>query len=486
LENVAWGVIQKAHLSDNLSAKFTSVIAASLQNDAYSVETLKRSLKDTNSLLRQASLHFCLRFGDEMLKEEILRLLKEEKVFEVRKKVIEVAQRFKIEEARPILESLLNDEQVSYEERSLVVTALIHYYDSIDKEKLQKLAKSSLVGHRMLACALFSHFDLKNETLLLKDLAFDLNKQVRLFALSSLGVLKITTIDGTKLEEHLKEALEDPNPQISLMASWALLESNPSLCRERLRHFLLHTDQNIRLQAAGLIGYSLPYTESLAEEMFTFHPDIYVRANLSFYLVAHRKQIKEASDQLYSLFQSKEMFMFKQIYPAHLNILAPSRLVLEQGNPNAFYQVSSMYYQLAQLELLNILALLKDPRAKEAISIFLDHHHSDVSTLSLRSLLQLEDHHSLELMKEFLNHKDKHKRVEAALVLALFKRDKEALKVLEETYNEVNRDLKQMILMAIGEIASKDSIPFLMDKVYESSQSLRINASSALIQCLRH
>lgn len=486
LENVAWGVIQKAHLSDNLATKFTSVIAASLQNDVYSVETLKRTLGDSNSLLREASLHFCLNFGDEVLKEEVVRLLKEERVFEVRKKVIEVAQRLKIQEARPILESLLGGDQVSYEERSLIVTALINYYDSISGEELQKLAVSSLVGHRLLACALFNHFDLKEHVGLLKSLIYDSNKQVRLSALACVGSLKITELNGEKIEKVLEKALEDLNPQISLMASWALLHENPPLCVGRLRHYLLHTDQNVRLQAAGLIGYSLPYTESLASEMFCMHPDRYVRANLSFYLAAHRKNVPEACDQLYSLFQSKEMFMFKEILPAHLSILAPSRLVLQQGNADQFYRISSLYYQMAQLEVLNMLALLKDSRAKDAMSIFLDNHHSDISTLSLRSLFQLEDKQALELMKQFLNHSDKHKRVEAAIVLALFKRDQEALKVLEESYSEVNRDLKQMILMAIGEIASKDSIPFLMDKVYESSQSLRINASAALIQCLRH
>jgi len=105
---------------------------------------------------------------------------------------------------------------------------------------------------------------------------------------------------------------------------------------------------------------------------------------------------------------------------------------------------------------------------------------------NLRSLLKLEDRQALELMKDFLTHADKHKRVEAAIVLALFKKDKDALKVLQDSFEEVNRDLKQMILMAIGEIASKDSIEFLMERVYEPSQSLRINAAAALIRCLRN
>ncbi len=486
LEHVAWGVIHKAHLSDNLTTKFTSLIAASVQNDAYSVETLKKTLGDSNSLLREVSLQFCLNFGDEVLKEEVVRLLKEERVFEVRKRVIEVAQRLKIQEARPILENLLDKEQVSYEERSLIVTALINYYDSISKEELQELCISSYPGHRLLACALYTYFDLNEHIGFLEKLVYDSNKQVRLAALSSLGSLKVTKLNEKNIEEVLKEALEDSNPQISLMASWALMSQNPTLTKAKLRHFLLHTDQNVRLQAAALIGYSMSQMQSLAEEMFQVHPDLYVRANLSFFLAAHRLRVKEACDQLFTLFHAKEMFMFKETYPAHLNLLAPSSLILEQGNPEAFYSVSSVYYQMAQLEILNVLAILEDPRAKDAMAIFLDHHHSDVSTLSLRSLLKLEDRQALELMKDFLTHTDKHKRVEAAIVLALFKKDKDALKVLEESFEEVNRDLKQMILMAIGEIASKDSIEFLMERVYEPSQSLRINAAASLIRCLRN
>jgi len=69
----------------------------------------------------------------------------------------------------------------------------------------------------------------------------------------------------------------------------------------------------VRLQAAALIGYSMPQMQSLAEEMFQVHPDLYVRANLSFYLATHRIRVKEAADQLFTLFHAKEMFMFKEV-----------------------------------------------------------------------------------------------------------------------------------------------------------------------------
>ncbi|MCH9634028.1 MAG: hypothetical protein S4CHLAM7_07650 [Chlamydiae bacterium] len=486
LENVAWGVIHNAQGSENLATKFTSLIAASIQNDAYSVETIKKTLGESNAILREVALQFCLNFGDQVLKDEIVRLLKEEKVFEVRKKAIEVAQRLKIDEARPILESLLGDEKVSYQEKSQIVAALINYYDSISNEELKELSESSQPGHRLLACELYNHFDLKEQAGLLEELIYDSHKQVRLSALSIMGNLKLTELNGRKIEEVLKSALEDSNPQISLIATWALLHKNPVLTKAKLRHFLLHSDQTIRLQAAGIIGYSLSEMRSLAEEMFEIHPDLYVRANLAFFLVSHRVKVKEASEQLFNLFNAKEMFMFKEVYPSHLCILAPTAMVLEQGNPEAFYPVASLYYQMAQLEILNILAILEDPRAKEAMAVFLDNHHSDITTLSLRSVLKLEDKQAFELMRDFLTHQDKHKRVEAAIVLAMFKRDKEALTVLQETFVDVNRDLKQIILMAIGEIASKDSIPFLMDIVYEPSQSLRVNAAAALVQCLRN
>lgn len=486
LENLAWGVIQKAHISDNLTTRFMSLIAASVQNDTYSVDTLKSTLNDSNALLREVSLHFCLNFGDEKLKDEVLRLLEHEQVFEVRKKVIEVAQRLKIKEARPILEKLLQKEEVSYQERSLIVSALMGYYNEVNPEELERLSQSSDLGHRLLVCGLYQHFDLKDQLHHLKKLVYDSNKQVRLAALSTLGLHQVEKIDGESLEEILASALEDSSTQISLLANWALLKCNPTKAKASLRSFLLHTDQNVRLQAAGLIGYSLPLTESLAQDFYDMHPDPYVRANLSFFLAAHRIHIEEACDQLYALFQAKEVYMFKEVYPAGLRILAPSQLVLGEGNPEQFYAASSLYSQMAQLEILNLLAVLNDPRASEAMALFLENHQSDVTTLSLRTLFQLEDTQALELMKDFLGHQDKHKRLEAALVLAIFKRDEDALKVLEDTYTDVSRDLKQIILMAIGEIASKESIPFLMDRVYESSQTLRINAAAALIQCLRH
>lgn len=486
LEPMSWGVIQKAQLSENMATKFTGLIAASMQNDSYSVETLIETLKDSNSFLREISLQFCLNFGDEVLKKEILRMLNEETVYEVRKKVIEVAQRLRIEEARPILESLLDQDKISYEEKNLIASALVQFYDQVSLDDLKKLAQSPIVGHRFLACALFANFDLKEHAPLLVPLIYDTNRSVRLLALSSLGGLKLSHIEDKSLDEVLSPALEDPIPQVAMLASWALLKEKPALAKTHLRHYLLHSDQAVRLQAAALVGYSLPLCEDLARDFFTVHPDVYVRANLSFYLASHRLEIVKACDQIFSLFSSHEPYFFKESLPFQLNMLVPSHLLFEDRSPLAYYSVSSSYHQMAQLQLLNLLATLKDPRAKEAMSSFLERHHSDVATLNLRSVLQFDDHQALELMREFLNHTDQHKKVEAAIVLALFKKDSEALKVLEQVFNEVSRDLKQIILMAMGEIASKDSIPFLTDHLYEASQSLRVQSAAALIRCLRN
>ena len=486
LESITWGIIQQANQSQNINSKLNGIIATSHLQDINSVQIIKKTLKESNAYLREVALDLTMKFGDEALREEVLRLIEKEKNPSVRKKAIEVAAALRLKSAKPILEKRLEDERVSREEKDDIILALLNYYDEVSPQELEKLSLSKNSGFRKIACRLFTYFDFSDQLDLLHTLMKDQNNEVKLSALSSLGTLRLNSEKIDLFRDSLKEAQDDTTSYVSLLASWVLLPYEKKLSEKKLKAFLNDKDPHVRLQAAGLIGYSLPHTLDIAKEFCQTHPDEYVRANLSFFMAMHRVDIQKSCDEIYKLFSSREKYHFKEVYPNQFFVLSPASLVFDHKTPQGFHNVSAMYHEVAQLELLNVLAILKDHRAKDAISYFLDRHHFNAFDVHQQALLNLDANEAFEIMRGFLNHSDKHKRLEAALLLSLSKKDPQGLEVLKEIYPLVDKDHKQLILGVLGQSGLKSNIPFLMDKVYEPSQQIRTQAASSIIQCLRH
>ena len=84
------------------------------------------------------------------------------------------------------------------------------------------------------------------------------------------------------------------------------------------------------------------------------------------------------------------------------------------------------------------------------------------------------------------NDSDKKIRLQAALVLAFMHQDEESIKVLEELYYTVKQNEKFYILEALGQLSTKQSIPFLMKLLSEPFMGIRVTAASILIQSLYH
>ena len=59
-----------------------------------------------------------------------------------------------------------------------------------------------------------------------------------------------------------------------------------------------------------------------------------------------------------------------------------------------------------------------------------------------------------------------------------------ALDTLTIAYSQVDREMKERILEGIVKISSPKSIPFLLDRLQEPNQSLRVMAAAGLVLCL--
>ena len=484
LELVAKGVLHNAELSEPYMSKYYRYAVADKFTDSSSVEVLKEAFHDSNFAVREMALNAALLHGDEVLCDEILELLNREHLPTIRRKALEVLIRIKGDDAKPLAESMLADPKLSYLDRLSLILTLLDGKKSMNREELEKLATSSQAIERLIACYTFGYFGANENLDLLKNLINDPIQDVRLQAITSLGHLRVTQIDGQSVNDLMKPIIKSESCELSLLASWVSMLNNDLEQAHNFRDFFYLSNQKIRLQAASLVGYSLPNTLELAEEFFQTHTDPYVRLNLSVLLITHRKRVEEASNQIFEFLKSSESSQFKASMPYPMETIWPVNLV--DSFERQMSGISSVTQsEVVQFCLLNLLAIVEDPRANVAISNFLETHHSNAALASMPQFIRAGSAPLLELICSFFNHPDLTKRIQAAALVAMLKKEEKALEVLYEAYPLVDRALKEMIITIVGQIGSKDSIPFLMDAIYEPSQSMRILASSSLMQCLR-
>ncbi len=89
LEVLAWGVLNKGESSAQLNIRLNSMLGAAFTRDAKAIPMLLEQMRASNALLRSIAIKLATTFGDAPLKDEIARLLKEEKVWYVRLDVIQ-------------------------------------------------------------------------------------------------------------------------------------------------------------------------------------------------------------------------------------------------------------------------------------------------------------------------------------------------------------------------------------------------------------
>ena len=142
--------------------------------------------------------------------------------------------------------------------------------------------------------------------------------------------------------------------------------------------------------------------------------------------------------------------------------------------------------QTTRLELLNLLAILDYTGAQDAIKQFLKERRWGVTGLAAEKLLGEGDESALALVRELLNDEDQEIRLEAALALATWGRDVSALPILMAEYEKSDRMLQIKILESLGRIGSKEAIPFLIERLKESSLNMRIIAASVLLQTIKN
>ena len=474
LEEICWGVLRKGGKSDRLQTKLIALIGAALNQDIYAVKALKEALNDSSTVIRNVATELSAHYGDAELQEEIAAKFLQEKSWDVREALLGAIGELKIRSLLPELMKLTRNPSVSSEEKREAIKTISLLHEKPQRAELQDLVSSRWSSERSLACKLIAEYGLDQEQDLLSTLLKDSHREVKREALLAWGRLRLFP------SEHIQEMAISKDPLIALLASWILLLGDPEKGEELIAKWLLHDKEDVRLFAASVVAGSGEYGIPIAKQMIDQSKDAYVRANLALVLLKQRVEVKKSSEILYEFLHGhrEQLMIKKEPFP-----------LIQKSNVRHGALISDLpevINQVSRLEILNLLAIVEYPKASSAIREFLKKGRWEVVGVAAETLLGEGDESAIALVQELLNDPDREIRLESALLLAVWGRDKQALPLLMEAYPTADRTMKIKILEALGRLGEREAIPFLLKGLKDPSQLFRIISASVLIQTLNH
>lgn len=481
-EWLAWGVLSKGEESALPMVRLYSLLGAAFTQDARALPILLKELRGTNAFLRSLAVKLSLNYGDEPLQKELLRLLKEETVWFVRLEVIRAVGALRIKQTKKMLQDIVANPRTLAEEKASAILALVSMYDKVSKEELSQLLSSNRAGLRHLGSELIAHFNCNEEAFRLIPLLQDDSPDVRISAMSTLGLLRVSSLEGRPTLAYIQKNLDSTNPSIAITAGWLGTVLGYEEGKFILRKWVEQDVVGPKRLAAAAIGATGLLGASLASEVLKKEEDVYAKVNLAMGLIGQRKEVDLAADVLFAAFSSEDesLWMWEQEDCPLFRSLAPSTVGYVEQIPR-YPQVVD---QLTRLEILSYLSIIKHPKALEAVKGFLRNQDWGVTGVAAATLLQEGGEDALLLIEQLLIDPEEKIRIQAALILAMLGNDPKSTKVLMESYGKADRDMKIHILEALGHIKDPSVAPFLLDVLKEPFQSVRVVAASALIHYL--
>lgn len=472
LEELCWGTLRKGLQAEQLSTRLIALIGSAITQDIYAVNILKEHMHNPSAILRQVAIELGALYGDATLKEEIAKRFQEEKLWSVREEIYKAIGEMKIKSLLPELMQVVKGKKAGSFEKATALKAIAKVHEKPSHEELKMLIASPSSGYRILACKLMVDSFLQEEGELLEPLLKDSHREVRKEALQAFGKLRL------KMPSQIATLANSKDAAIGVIASWALLLSDPQKGEEAFSKWLFHEKEEVRIFAAGAIATSGLSGAKIAEMLLEQTEDPFVRANFAIAMLRQRLSTEKAADVLYTFLKEYKgkLMMSKERF----QVLQKSTMTHDPLIPNHPEVVN----QVTRLELLNLLAIVEYPHAESAIREFLKESQWAVVGVAAEALLSEGDESAIALVQKLMEESDKTMRLEAALLLAVWGREKAALPYLMEAYPEASRELKVKILESIGRLGERETIPFLVQRLKDPSQLFRLVAASVLIQTL--
>lgn len=478
LEEISWAILRKGVKSSALVPRLYSAIGVALTRDAYAVPIMMKMLRSSNSFLRSVVLDLLPLLCDRDLQKEAVYLLHNESVWDVRLAAIKAVGRMQTLEARKHLEWMISNEETSVEESLLATEAILNMTESIQISEIERFAKDKRANMRSLACELISFLGVKEEVEKYSYLLWDSHPNVRMAALKMLGLLNIH-----ESRQIIKDIPSDFDPFVEVTRAWLFMISGEACAEAIFLNLFSHEREEIRILASSALASTGRYGLSLASKVFIKSHDRYVRANLALGLIGQDVMVNEACEALFSLLKEEGRLMWKNYGNSLFRVIEREDMrQFERG-----MMTPALVDQVTRLEILQILSVMRFPKVIDAVKSFLRKREREITSFASEVLLYEGDESIYQYFRDLLEDEDGDVRVQAALALAFLAKDRSVLFVLQEVYEEkAGYDLKVKILEALAYIGGEESLEFLVEKLNEPFQTLRIIAATALIRSLNH
>jgi HEAT repeat protein len=481
LEQVAWGVLRKELGSTQYGVRLGALIGCYLTRDVRAIPIMIRMMRDSNAVIRSVAVQMSCSYGDAPFKDEIKRMMTEEKVWMVRLQVIQAVGALRIHSMAPKLHALVQSDKTMIEERQAAIESLIHMTDSIDLEEIIRLSRSNRAGLRQFSLGIATHFREAGAKDVVIKLLNDSNPDVRVSALNSLGLYYRETMTAEEVKDVLKPRLEESDPRVSITAAWVAMLLDPNLGRAIFEKWLGDSSADNRRFAASALAATGGCGISLCIETLNKNTDPYVRANVAMGLIGQRLEIKGSSDCLYDfLSNEKKRWMWDSRPNPLFQVLAPSQVRHIDQIPNYPEAID----QMTRLKIVSMLAMVEDPRAIDALKSFLSLRKWNITGVAAATLLQEGDDTSLEVVRLLLEDTDAQVCLQACLVLAMYGKDETVLRQLQDAYPGSEFEMKLSILEALGSVGGTNSFSFLLGVLREPFPMLRVAGAAALLQSI--
>jgi HEAT repeat protein len=481
LEELSWGVLRRGMESTQYGIRLAALIGSYLTRDVRAVKILVRMMRDSNAVIRSVAVQMSSGFGDAALKDEIIRLMDEERIWLVRLEVMRAVGQLRIKEMEPKLKEILSSGKNTIEERRTAIEALVSINDEVSFEEWSRLAKSDRAGMRHFACNLAAHFNLEAAKEEIIRLAVDTHPDVRIAALNAIGLVYLAEMESDEAKELTERALNDSHPSVAITATWLSALIDPEMALPHFEKWLQSSLAEDRRFAAAALSATGFRCAALSVRILKESSDPYVRANVAIGLVGQRVEVGKCCDTLYGFMNDeKRMLMWDNSSNPLFQVLTPSYVRHIDQIPNYPEAID----QMTRLNLLSLLAVLEDPRAADALKGFLLRKSWGITGVAAATLLQEGDETTLDLVRSLVDDPDPNVRLQACLVLAMLGRDEGVLSNLQNNYAGSEHERKLHILEALGRIGKDESFSFFLGVLQEPFQILRLAAASGLIQGL--
>jgi HEAT repeat protein len=478
IEDVSWRVLLKGISSDHNFIKFISLIGVGITNDARAVDVLISMLRDSNAVLRSIAVQFACNYRDYPLKKEIMRLFKEERVWFVKLEIIKAIGLLKIEEAKEQLQKIIQNNHATFEEKEIAIDSLVKLYDDLSLEEFNSLVKSPCSGLRELACFVAGYLKKEEMKEGVKKLLSDPIEDVKVAALKVFGTYFYKTFSLEDNVSLLEMSLSDNNPKVSIVAAWACYKIDTSLAKSYFDNFFKSESLKIQRMAAVSLASTGKKGVVLSKHLLDSAIDPYVRINLALGLLGQKENVNESCRVIEEFLDVKKELCMWQEKP--FRGIFPSKVIHLENIPN----YPTLVDEHTQLNLLSILTMNGNKSAKKNLEKFLKKKTWGLAGSAAIAIIQEGDEESINLIKQILENEDKDIKLQAALILAIVGKEDSAIPVLQELYQDANRDVKLRILEALGYISTPQNIEFLVQILKDPFQVLRVIDATAIIQSL--